>query len=147
MNTINDRILHVIRYYNYNVRSLSLELGYKGSTTINNIVSGKRNNPSYEMIVKLARKFPEININWLLLNDGEMLIAKYKTSLKDYSNEELLDHLIENRDEFSKDPKMKIAMDIFTSIDQQLKIEATHKKVEEIAALLKKNEKLLKEQK
>jgi transcriptional regulator with XRE-family HTH domain len=39
---------------------------------ISHILSG-RNNPSLEVVTKIVSAFPDININWVLLGEGEML--------------------------------------------------------------------------
>ncbi len=39
---------------------------------ISHVLSG-RNNPSLEVVTKIVSSFPEININWMLLGEGEML--------------------------------------------------------------------------
>lgn len=38
---------------------------------ISHILSG-RNNPSFELVQKILRRFPDINPDWLLLDQGEM---------------------------------------------------------------------------
>ena len=46
-------------------------------SSISHILSG-RNNPSLDFIQKLMIKFPEIDNNWLLLGEGEMINSESK---------------------------------------------------------------------
>lgn len=70
--TINERIKLLITHLNYNPNSFSKEIGYLYGSTVNNIVIG-RNNPGYEVLVKILQRFPAVNPRWLLLGDGEMM--------------------------------------------------------------------------
>lgn len=42
---------------------------------ISHILSG-RNEPSYDFIVKLAKKYPQISLEWLILGQGPMIKTK-----------------------------------------------------------------------
>lgn len=72
-NEINDRILIYIKHIGMNKNSFSLKLGHTNSTIINNIVQGRRNKPSYEVIFKILTTFENINAEWLITGRGEML--------------------------------------------------------------------------
>lgn len=58
-----------------NKNSLSVELGFKSNTTIGQIVNG-RNNPSFDVMQRIAIRFPEINYHWLLTGRGRMLLEE-----------------------------------------------------------------------
>ncbi len=47
------------------------EIGVQRSG-ISHILSG-RNQPSYDFILKTMKRFPDINIEWLLVGNGEMM--------------------------------------------------------------------------
>ena len=69
--TINDRIEQIIYHYKLNKSSFSREIG-SSSMTIINIVTGRKSKPGYEILRKIATRFP-VNTDWLLLGKGPML--------------------------------------------------------------------------
>ena len=66
-----DRILEIIKYYNLSSSQFANEIGIQRSA-ISHILSG-RNKPSLDLILKILNKFPEINTDWLILGNGEMI--------------------------------------------------------------------------
>ncbi|HAQ21149.1 MAG TPA: hypothetical protein DCR40_18230 [Prolixibacteraceae bacterium] len=69
--TIHERIALVISTLKLNPNSFSVAIGVN-STIIHNIVKG-RNAPSYELFNKIALSFDDINMNWLISGNGEVL--------------------------------------------------------------------------
>ena len=57
--------------YNLSASALAKTLGVEASA-ISHIKSG-RNKPSYDFVVKILRAFPDVNPDWLLLDQGEIL--------------------------------------------------------------------------
>ena len=84
-----DRIAKILSYYNLTSSAFADKIGVQRSG-ISHILSG-RNKPSYDFLVSLLDKFPEINANWLLMGEGDMLetndtAISYETPVnKDYS--------------------------------------------------------------
>lgn len=72
MNTINERIFKVIKHYNYNINSFSKRIGLKNNVTIGNIVGGRKNKPSFDIIIMILLSFDSISCEWLILGEGEM---------------------------------------------------------------------------
>lgn len=54
-------------------------------TTLHHIVSGKGrgNDPSKETIEKISKKYPALNINWLLTGNGERGISNAGPKIED----------------------------------------------------------------
>lgn len=71
--TINERIALIISTLKMNPNSFSVAIGVN-STIIHNIVKG-RNAPSYDILNKIALSFDDINMNWLIVEKGELLKA------------------------------------------------------------------------
>ena len=71
--TINERVQRIIDHYNLNKSSFSKAIGLNNNMTITNIVSGRKNKPSYDILRKIAARFP-VNLNWLILGKGLMLL-------------------------------------------------------------------------
>lgn len=65
-------IEELLLYLKSNPNRLAKDLGYKSNVKIQHIKSG-RNSISVEVANDIVRKFPEINYNWLLTGEGEML--------------------------------------------------------------------------
>lgn len=68
---INDRFTKILEYSGFTASEFADEIDVQRSS-ISHIISG-RNKPSLEFIVKIKNRFPEINWNWIILGQGEML--------------------------------------------------------------------------
>jgi len=73
---INKRIQEIIHYSGESNNRFASRIG-TSSAVISHIMSG-RNKPNIDLIYKLARTFPNMNIEWLLLGKGAMLLDKEK---------------------------------------------------------------------
>ena len=73
MNTINFRISQIITYFGMNQNSFSKKIGMDNNVTIGNIVKGRKNKPSYDVIEKIILTFDSINSDWLITGKGEMI--------------------------------------------------------------------------
>ena len=71
---INDRIELLIGQLGFNPHSFARTLGIKSSSTIPNILRERDRKPSYEVLRKIAKRFPTINMNWLLTGDGDTFL-------------------------------------------------------------------------
>lgn len=76
-----DRILSFLKFKNIQSSKFADEIGVQRSS-ISHLLSG-RNKPSLEFIQKILIKYPEVNPNWLLLGQGEMLLTAIPTTLFD----------------------------------------------------------------
>jgi transcriptional regulator with XRE-family HTH domain len=65
-----ERILALIKYLGLSHSQFADEIGVQRSA-MSHLVSG-RNNPSLEFILKVLKRFPEINTDWLLTGTGSM---------------------------------------------------------------------------
>lgn len=70
----NDRITKVIEYSKLSPAEFAEEIGVQRSS-ISHIVSG-RNKPSLDFITKIKNKFPDLEWNWLITGEGEMLVSE-----------------------------------------------------------------------
>ncbi len=50
-------------------------------SSLSHVLSG-RNKPSLDFVMKIKQRFPEINLDWLIFGDGDMLIKKIESSSK-----------------------------------------------------------------
>lgn len=66
-----DRLAKIMEYYGKSAARFSEEIGIQRSS-ISHIISG-RNQPSYEFILKILNKYPELNAEWLLKGEGQMI--------------------------------------------------------------------------
>lgn len=83
-----ERILQIIDYYNIkSVNSFAIDyLGYPASEKINRLKKGN-SKPSYDIIVDITNKFEDINVEWLLTGQGEMLKGKDSIPIAIKSND------------------------------------------------------------
>jgi transcriptional regulator with XRE-family HTH domain len=66
-----ERILSIIKYFHLSPSDFAEEIGVQRSS-ISHLISG-RNKPSLEFIQKILARFPEINPEWILNGNGEMI--------------------------------------------------------------------------
>ena len=66
-----ERLLELLTKLGYSATRLADEISVQRSG-ISHILSG-RNQPSFEFLVKLLKRFPDISAEWLLLGKGSML--------------------------------------------------------------------------
>lgn len=65
-----DRINLILKAKNITPRQFADEIGIQPSG-MSHILSG-RNNPSLDFVMKVVRRYPEIDIKWLMFGQGEM---------------------------------------------------------------------------
>lgn len=65
-----NRINLILRAKNITARQFAEEIGIQPSGMSH--ILGGRNNPSLDFVLKVIRRYPEIDANWLLLGKGEM---------------------------------------------------------------------------
>lgn len=69
--TIGQRLGQVITHSSKSVNQFAVELGDRPDKYYN-VIKGK-SNPSWEMIENVIRAYPEVDGNWLLKGEGDML--------------------------------------------------------------------------
>lgn len=72
---INNRIAQIIRHYGLSASSFSKKIGIS-STIIGNIVGGRRSKPSIEAIQAIYSSFEDINLEWLIAGEGDIIKEK-----------------------------------------------------------------------
>lgn len=68
---INDRIKILIKELGLNNNSFAKSLGINPAVTFN-IIEGRRTKPSYDLLEKIITQYSQVNIYWLLKEQGEM---------------------------------------------------------------------------
>lgn len=68
-----ERINLLLKAKNITARQFADEIGVQPSG-MSHILSG-RNNPSLDFVMKVMKRWPEVNINWLMFGKGEMFVA------------------------------------------------------------------------
>jgi transcriptional regulator with XRE-family HTH domain len=67
-----DRINLILKAKNLSAKQFAEEIGIQPSG-MSHILSG-RNNPSLDFVMKVMKRYPEIDINWLMSGKGEMYV-------------------------------------------------------------------------
>jgi transcriptional regulator with XRE-family HTH domain len=110
MNAFKTRILYFLKIHAKKGQTRFEEYCGLSRSTINNIKDGI----STASVYKIAEKYPELNLNWLIAGDGEMLKDTETTALLAQSNTsayiELLKKDLEERDERLKEKDETIVM-------------------------------------
>ena len=76
---MHERILKIIRHYNLSISEFSREIGLNSAATIQKIITYKRK-ASPKTTGKILNRFPEIQYDWLITGQGDMLKGKEKSS-------------------------------------------------------------------
>lgn len=131
--TIHQRIFQLMEAYGLNPNSLSVKLG-TSDTVIRKILNGV-NKPGFDTLQKIIQTFEGINVEWLLVGDGEMLLTDQVSSGKRVG-----DHLVTDEGVFIAEDQVAV----YTS-----KIELLEDQVRRLSAQIEgyvRNEKLLHDQ-
>lgn len=77
--TIAQRIKEVLKYYEVGENSLAGKLGIS-QTTLNSALKDGKDNVSSKILTGLKENFEDVNLDWLLTGEGEMLKAETEAS-------------------------------------------------------------------
>lgn len=86
--TTNDRIKHLISFKQLSISSFSREIGLINGVTISKIINQNRK-PSSKTIGRIIKAFPDINYDWLINGEGEMLKNNISNSKSSQIQEDL----------------------------------------------------------
>jgi transcriptional regulator with XRE-family HTH domain len=131
---INARILHLIKYLGVSNNKFASEIGISSSRMSN--IATNRNNPDSELLMLIAKKYTDVNINWILTGVGTMftnpvnivedLKADYNDDCigckeKQRNIDKLQDTITQLLDESRKDHELirKLILNIDGSINKQ----------------------------
>lgn len=78
--TINQRVKRMLKYYNLTENSVADRLNIS-QTTLNSALNSKKDNLNSKIIAGIRKIFPDVDIDWLLTGEGEML--KSETSVEE----------------------------------------------------------------
>jgi transcriptional regulator with XRE-family HTH domain len=84
---IGQRFKKLVEELKINANQLAKELDVT-RPTITRIINGT-NEPSAKILAPLLRKYPAVNIKWLLIGEGEMFIPEDSTPVKNKDLEQL----------------------------------------------------------
>jgi transcriptional regulator with XRE-family HTH domain len=76
-----ERLINLLTHFGYTATRFADEIGVQRSG-ISHILSG-RNYPSYDFILRITKRFPEISLDWLILGEGGMMREYKKESDSD----------------------------------------------------------------
>ena len=76
MESILDRVKKIIELKNISISRLEAEIGMSNSSLRKTLKKGKGMNT--DTLEKILMKFPDVNPQWLILGEGEMLLSPLK---------------------------------------------------------------------
>lgn len=109
MEDFKDRLLYIFENYFLNATTFADKIGVQRSS-MSHILSG-RNKPSLDFILKIYDAFPEINLPWLTLGEGEF-------SKKNINSTQVLASttlLPKEKEEFIKNDEIEFEVKNFTT--------------------------------
>lgn len=102
--TINDRIEQIITHYSLNKNNFSKEIGLSNNMTITNIVGSRKSKPGYDVLRKIAERFP-VNPSWLLMGKGPMLLdAEDELEREDTEIDKIANAIVRSPEKYEKNP-------------------------------------------
>jgi len=78
---INTRILQLVNYFGLSNNKFAAEIGISSSRMSN--IATSRNKPDSEMLSKIAVKYTNVNMAWILTGKGEMLINSISSNVNE----------------------------------------------------------------
>jgi transcriptional regulator with XRE-family HTH domain len=138
-----DRILTILKSKNLTPAQFADMINVQRSS-ISHLISG-RNKPSLEFIQKIINTFPEVNTDWLIFGNGNMISGE-KTSIKKavpistdllFQDEDLTEPTEKIKEDISKLPEIKKAE--FERVPKRKQLEYEGKKIEKIVYFYKDN--------
>ena len=90
MESINERLTLIINQLGLNKNSFSNKIGLSSNSVIENIVSGRKSKPSFDVLQKTLSTFESINARWLITGRGEMFNSHKKNEALTVVNEPAL---------------------------------------------------------
>lgn len=78
--TLSERISAIVEYSNLSIPKFAEYVGFKTPQTVRELIKGNTKSISDQVQYKITSAYPEVNINWLLTGEGEMLSGGEKTA-------------------------------------------------------------------
>lgn len=92
---MNEQIKKLMEVKNLSATQFSDEIGIQRSS-LSHVLSG-RNKPSLDFMIKIKSRFPDINLDWLLLGNGKMIdeIVPEKETIENVDSQTIDENLPE----------------------------------------------------
>ena len=105
MENFSERLEKILDYYSLTASALADEIDFNRST-ISHLISG-RNRPSLDFVMKLMKKFPELNLEWLVTGKGHFPPSIEKAGPQKSNSASLVsDDAFVNRETITKSPSL-----------------------------------------
>ncbi len=91
--SIGERLAILLKEKGITQKAFSKKIEYR-EQSISNLIRGHTKNSNTDLMARTARFFPDVNLRWLILGEGEMLIKE--NSISDQVQRELEDLKDEN---------------------------------------------------
>jgi transcriptional regulator with XRE-family HTH domain len=77
--TIGERLAVLLKEKGITQKAFSKKIDYR-EQSISNLITGITKSPKADLVMEVARLFPDVNLRWLLLEEGEMFINEISAS-------------------------------------------------------------------
>ena len=119
-----ERLIKILEYKSLSSAQFADIIGVQRSS-ISHIISG-RNKPSYDFLVKILDKFSDINAEWLITGNGDML-KSHKTAAMT-SNNQGEDLFSQQNDKSKENPPAKEPYTSYNKVNKEESAFETDKK-------------------
>lgn len=73
LESINDRLAVIVRHFEYGKKAAFARKVSISPQAAQEMLSGRRSEPSFKVLVKILRSYPQVKTDWLVLGRGPML--------------------------------------------------------------------------
>jgi transcriptional regulator with XRE-family HTH domain len=94
--TIGERFALILKEKGVTQKSFSERIGYR-EQSISKLIKGQTQSPRADLIIQVAASFPDVNLRWFLLEEGEMLIDNQSGDNLIVENSRLKDELLNSK--------------------------------------------------
>lgn len=94
--TIGKRFALILKEKGVTQKSFSERIGYR-EQSISKLIKGQTQSPRADLIVQVAISFPDVNLRWLLIGEGEMYIGHPNNENLQIENSRLKDELLSSQ--------------------------------------------------
>lgn len=131
---LKDRFLHFLKTVNLSQKELGEKTGYS-QQSLSKFFTGGTKSLKSDLFISLSKHYPTLNLNWLLLGEGEMFLVSPKDHFQRSKQEEVIK---ENLDLTAEIEKLQLEINDLRRLLETKESLITTK--EELIVLLKKNQ-------
>ncbi len=84
--SVNERVGILINHFEKSQTKFAEKIGVS-APGLHEIIAGRKSKPSFDFLCKIKKAYENVNLEWLITGEGEMLIHKKNTNYFSYEDE------------------------------------------------------------